>query len=110
MAPAVQVFHSHNHIIITEIRDESFITRWRGGGSRLYSGGWVGVFGDGGGVKTKSPWGKGGHIFHQVFGRGAGSDVFHWLLLSLKVKVAPPPQQTPNIPNDTANNIKYSIN
>ena len=57
------------------------------------------------GVENKNPLGQGGgHIFHQVFGGWGGSDVFHWFLLSLKVK-AP---QTPHIPNDTANNIKYS--
>ena len=43
----------------------------------------------GGGVKIKSPWGRGGcHIFHQVFW---GSDVLHWFLLSFKVKTSPPP-------------------
>ena len=49
-----------------------------------------------------------GHIFHQVF-VFAESDVFHWFLLSLKVKASGGGGgQTPHISNDTANNIKYS--
>ena len=41
---------------------------------RLYSGGGVrNFFGDVlGGLKIKSPWGRGGHIFHQVFWVGGG--------------------------------------
>ena len=38
-----------------------------------------------GGVENKNPLGQGGHIFHQEFG---GSDLFHWFLLSLKVKAS----------------------
>ena len=77
---------------VSSIRDESFITRW---GGRLYSGG-VGIFfwWCTGGVENKNPLGQGGHIFHQEFG---GSDVFHWFLLSLKVKASggPSPPDPP---------------
>ena len=71
------------------------------GGGRLYSGGGGSEFSFGdvlgrGRLKIKIPWGRGGghHIFHQEFG---GSDVFHWLLLSLKVKASggPSPPDPP---------------
>ena len=61
----------------------------QGGGSEFF---WVMYRGRG--VKIKIPWGRGGHIFHQeFFFVGGGSDLS---------------PQTPHIPNDTANNIKYS--
>ena len=68
-----------------------------GGGGRLYSGGGGRIFfGDVLGDENKNPLGQGGHIFHQEFG-GGGSDVFHWFLLSLKVKASggPSPPDPP---------------
>ena len=66
-----------------------------GGGAGYIQGGGVRIFfGDVlGGLKIKIPWGRGGgHIFHQEFG---GSDVFHWFLLSLKVKASGGPPRPP---------------
>ena len=43
----------------------------------------------GGGVKIKSPWGRRGSYSSSGIGGGGGqSDVFHWFLLSLKVKAS----------------------
>ena len=51
----------------------------------------------GGGLKIKIAWGRESYISSGIWGGDEGSDVFHWILLSIK---DPPP----HIPNDTANN------
>ena len=67
------------------VRDESFITRWGGGG---YIRGGVGIFfGDVLGGENKNPFGQGGSYISSGIWWG-GSDVFHWFLLSLKVKAS----------------------
>ena len=55
----------------SEVRDESFITSWGGGGAVIFRGGVGNFFGDVlGGLKIKWPMGRGGHVFRQVWGRG----------------------------------------
>ena len=51
---------------------------FRGGGRRSET--FYGLFG---GVENKMPWGQGVIYFVKYW--GAGSDVFHWSLFSLKV-------------------------
>ena len=79
-------------------------------GGRLHSGGGVGIFfGDVlGGLKIKIPWGRGGHIFHQVFGGVRCVPLVFAFIKSQSFWGAKPPRPPPHIQNDTANNIRYS--
>ena len=81
-----------------------------GGGGRLYSGGGVGIFlGDVlGGGENKNPLGQGGsYISSGIWGVRCVPLVFAFIKSQSFWGGGQAPQ-TPHIPNDTANNIKYS--
>ena len=88
-----------------KVRDESFITR----GSNIQRG--VGIFlVMYWGVENKKPLGHGGHTFHQVF-EGVRCVPLDFAFIKSQSFWGPsPPDPPPHIPNDTANNIKYSKN